>query len=427
MVVLGLNDEGTPGYPLQKLENGFVVPDVSLKEVHEIHRRQTELQIQRGIYAETFGYNYVLHPEHHFTPLGGSSPHPILTQTAIASRTDEIQLVQMANILPWHDPIRVAEQTAMLDVISDGRIGVGIGTGFGAREGETLGQYWGGTQQDKNKNWRSFEEKYNVLLQAWTEDSINHHGQFHDIPPTYVEWENSQEYFYLNDDVCDQEPTDFMDTDTESTILQSISVFPQPQQEPHPQLWKPVMSPESVKWVARQGINGCTHCTDFSELKDRIDLYHETAKEADWPDHRSKYDGEPFDRGWDERRSRGIVAILQVFNTEIADTETIDRWKLSLEFRQSSKKAMLPPEKAKKIAIDSEEALATLEKEQNPIVGTTEEIIDQIAAFKKICGYEDLILFINPKVVGISHDETIEQMRAFAEDVVPYFEEQSTN
>lgn len=421
MVHIGISDEGMPNYALKKLDNGFVVPDVSVADIHRNHRRQTRNQIEVAVAADELGYEYVVHPEHHFSLLGPISPNPVLIQTAVAERTEHVRLMQMANILPWHEPVRLAEQIAMLDVISDGRVEVGIGRGYGAREAATLGQYWGGTAEDDVRNQASFEETYEILRAAWTDDFVAHHGQFHDVPPTYTEWESEQEYRYLADDVSGHDPEEYMQVDagTGATTLKSLPVFPQPQQDPHPQIWKPTMSPRSIEWAAHRGINGCIHCSSFPDGKERIDRYHEAAEEAGWPDHRPEYDGEPFRRGWDGRRRRGVAAILNVFNTEVADEDTFERWMLAQEYALSGKQSV----RAKHADdIDAEEILADVDA---PIVGDAEEIIDRLAAFRDTCGYEDFVVFVQTKVFAMSHEENVEQLRAFAEDVVPYFEEQS--
>lgn len=420
MFEIGINDEGVPDYPLKKLDNGYVVPDVSVEDIHKYHRQQVDQQIERAVTAEKHGYDYVLHPEHHFAFLGATSPNPLFTQLAVAERTEDISLLQMANILPWHEPVRLAEQIAMLDIVSDGRTEVGIGRGFGSREGATLGQYWGGTPDYETQNHQSFREKYDILIQSWTQNFVSHHGHFHDVPPSYTRWENDQEYHYLANVAEEYEPDAYMNAELGTTTLRSLPVFPQPHQQPHPQIWKPVTSPESADWAARQGINGCTHCTTFDDVAELVDAYHDAAEVAEWPDHRPEYDGEPFRRGWDANRHRGIAVILSVFNTELADDEAFERWKLGQEHGLSRKKSSLPAEKAAKIDIDAEELL---QKMDSPIVGDTEEIIDQLAVFRDTCGYDDFIVIVQTKVPGMGHEESIKQFEAFANDVAPYFEE----
>jgi alkanesulfonate monooxygenase SsuD/methylene tetrahydromethanopterin reductase-like flavin-dependent oxidoreductase (luciferase family) len=84
----------------------------------------------------------------------------------------------MANILPWWHPIRVAEQAAMLDVISGGRLEFGIGRGYQPREAEVFGRPYGATIQDQERNRSYYHEAYEIIMKAWTQPSFSHHGEF---------------------------------------------------------------------------------------------------------------------------------------------------------------------------------------------------------------------------------------------------------
>lgn len=155
-------------------------------------------------------------------------------------------------------------------------------------------------------------------------------------------------------------------------------------------------------------------------MAERLDTYHDAAEEAGWPDHRPEYDGEPFRRGWDADRRRGVAAILEIFNTEVASERAIEHWKLGQEFQQSLNKATSPPAKAERIDIDAEKLVANYDA---PVVGTTEELIDQIATFKETCGYDDFVIFPSFNLAGMTYEEHEVQLRSFAEDVIPYFED----
>lgn len=419
MVQVGTANFGHPDYPLKELNNGLVVPDLSVSAIHRKQQRQLKNQIDFAIEAENLGYDYYLQPEHHFSFLGAVSPNPVVAQMAIAAQTDEIRLMQMANILPWHEPVRLAEQIGMLDIVSDGRVEVGIGRGAQSLEAGTLGQYWGASRIDRTKNRHSFEEKYELLLEAWTKNFASHRGTFHDVPPRYTEWENDQEYFYLADDVSGHAPSDYLGVDGDATTLQSLTIFPQTQQDPHPQVWKPAMSPSSMEWTARRGINACCHCTDFSEIKTWIDAYYEAAEEADWPDRRPAHDGEPFARGWDADRQRGVVVILTAFNTEVADEETFERWKLGQEIglvdtEELRSQRETDDELEIERRIDDADALA---------VGDGEEIANHITELLEVCEYRDPIVFLQTKVPGMTHEENLTQIRLLAEEVVPSLED----
>ena len=133
MLELGIFHNGASDLPTVMTPEGVVVSDGSLEEMHESDQRVVVNQVRQGVLADQLGFNYFFMTEHHFQPEGAElSPSPILTKTAIAARTKRIRLGQLANILSWWHPIRLAEQAAMLDVISGGRLEFGVGRGYPA-------------------------------------------------------------------------------------------------------------------------------------------------------------------------------------------------------------------------------------------------------------------------------------------------------
>ncbi|MFC7081360.1 LLM class flavin-dependent oxidoreductase [Halorussus caseinilyticus] len=390
-----------------------------MDEVHRNHQKQVENQVEVAVTADELGYDYALHPEHHFLMQNGSANNPLFTQSAVASRTEDIRLLQTAIILPWNEPIRIAEQAAMLDILSDGRVDIGIGIGTRTLENEPLGQYWGASSQNRAEAWESFEEKYEILVQAWTENFVDHHGTFHDVPPKHTIWENKHDYYYLKHTEDSPAPTEFMSAEGDEVTLNSLPIFPQPKQDPHPMMWRPTMSEGSVKWAAERGINGAVLPGTISQAKNLIDTYYEVAEEADWPDHRPEHDGEPFKFGWDADRRRGVACCVTVFNTDVADDETLERWRLGQEFVQSNNIGAKPDVSGAAIdatpQIESDETL--------PMVTDTEGIIERITELKEAIGYEDFILFVKASNPGLSREETEAQLRAFSEEVAPHFEE----
>jgi len=125
--------------------------------------------------------------------------HRLMTEMAIAALTKRIRLGQAANILTWHHPVRIAEQAAMLDVISGGRLDFGMGRGYQPRETEVLGGQMGATIQDQERNRAYFEEAYEIILKCWTQDSFSHHGEFFTIPPSYTRWNHQQTIAYFSE------------------------------------------------------------------------------------------------------------------------------------------------------------------------------------------------------------------------------------
>lgn len=132
-------------------------------EVYRNELRLTEL-------AEPLGFESVWGVEHHFTDYT-MCPDVLQFLTYMAGRTQKVQLGSMVVVLPWHDPIRVAEQVAMLDNISDGRMIFGIGRGLGRVEfdgfrvpmGESRERFVEGAEmilQGLERGWVEYDGKY---------------------------------------------------------------------------------------------------------------------------------------------------------------------------------------------------------------------------------------------------------------------------
>src|SRR5690606_38237487 len=88
-----------------------------------------------AVLADELGFDYVSFPEHHFVSFS-FSPNPLQLLTWVAARTTRINLMPAVVVLPWHDPLRVVEEAAVLDTVSGGRLWMGIGRGFARREYE---------------------------------------------------------------------------------------------------------------------------------------------------------------------------------------------------------------------------------------------------------------------------------------------------
>jgi len=91
------------------------------------------------VYAEELGYDGIWANEHHFAPYGGLIPSPAVLLSALAQRTTRVRLGTSVVVLPLHQPLEVAEQLAMVDLLSDGRLELGVGRGFVPFDYERLG------------------------------------------------------------------------------------------------------------------------------------------------------------------------------------------------------------------------------------------------------------------------------------------------
>ena len=170
----------------------------ALKEAME----QIELADQLGIDEVWLG-------EHRFSRHGLlSGIWTFLGQ--VAARTKHIRIGTAVIVLPLHNPILVAEEAAMLDVMSGGRLDFGIGAGYQRQEFEGIGV-------DIHESRERFQEAIDVIIKAWTEDKLTYHGKY--------------------------------------TNVDDVWVLPKPLQKPHPPLFQAVStSPASVEFAASRQI-----------------------------------------------------------------------------------------------------------------------------------------------------------------------------
>jgi alkanesulfonate monooxygenase SsuD/methylene tetrahydromethanopterin reductase-like flavin-dependent oxidoreductase (luciferase family) len=449
MVQVGIFFNGGTSRPLKRTDEGHLVVDASVAEIHEENKTVDRHALRQATLGEELGFTHFTCTEHHFQ-LGGAehSPNPLLLQTYIAAKTDEIRLRQIANIIVWHDPIRIAEQAAMLDNLSEGRVEFGIGRGYQPRENEMFGQYWGGTIQDEEKNRTSFAEKFDIIRKAWTEELFSHNGQFHHVPPAYTKWHHKQDYTYLADEVSGHDVDDVMDWDYDAeertkgyysqgdgdSTLSQVAVFPQPYQQPHPQVWEPVGSPRSIRFAAEHAINAYLTTGPPPVVAKLTETYYDHAEAAGWPDHRPEFDGEPFAFGWDAERARGVCTRRPVFLTDAADEETFEDWKESIEFEWGWYEPfdLYTPQLLEGFTGDDRwsefESLGypyeLVEEHGIVMVGTAEEVLEKLINLKETVGYEDFHVDIEVGGRGLSDDVAEEQLVAFGEHVLPYLEEE---
>jgi alkanesulfonate monooxygenase SsuD/methylene tetrahydromethanopterin reductase-like flavin-dependent oxidoreductase (luciferase family) len=166
--------------------------------------------VDYAVEAEALGYASIFVVEHHFTGYGQVSASLNLL-TWIAAKTKTLRVGTAVMVLPWHNPVLLAEQAATLDLLSDGRLDFGVGKGY--RHNEFAGFRIPMSEADER-----FEESLGVILKAWTsEERFSHQGK----------------YWQFND----------------------IVVEPPTRQKPHPPVWMGAGSPGSIATVAKRGAN----------------------------------------------------------------------------------------------------------------------------------------------------------------------------
>ena len=305
---------GALDLPVKTTPSGVVVVDGSLADAQASSNRVLLNQIRHGILAERLGYTAWAMTEHHFSVEGAEfSPNPLIVQTAVAAHTSRIRLMQIANIITQHHPVRLAEQLAMLDVISGGRLEPGSAVATSLERSRCSAGESARTVLDDERNRRFYEEAYDVILKAWTKPSFSHHGEFFSVPPSNTTWNHKQTIAYFSEPGADRALADVLDIGeptphmlpvlAANTTVKEITVFPQPLQKPYPQIWQPVSSPRSLRHAAKMGANTAIEVPNAT-ARQMTEIYYEEAERLGWPDRLGR--GE-FKYGWDAERRRGVV------------------------------------------------------------------------------------------------------------------------
>jgi len=228
----------------QQIEQGMVAlrPDLYQQMLREVSA-QVRL-------ADELGYDSVSFTEHHFHIEGFEvSNNPVLLDLYMAMQTKRIRVGQLGIVLPANNPIRVAEDIAMLDHMSGGRACAGFARGYQRRWVDIMAQQTHGIhgalphQHDEidAANRAAFEECFTIIRKAWTQPMLVHQGKYWKIPAGETTW--------------NLETTTKWGGGVENGILKSVGVVPKPLQQPHPPIFQPFASSEnSIRWCAREGV-----------------------------------------------------------------------------------------------------------------------------------------------------------------------------
>jgi alkanesulfonate monooxygenase SsuD/methylene tetrahydromethanopterin reductase-like flavin-dependent oxidoreductase (luciferase family) len=432
MIEVGVFHNGASDLPVIVTEDGIAINQGTLADTQRSAARIQVNQVRQGVLADQLGFDYFFMTEHHFQPEGAEfSPNPLQTETAIAALTKRIRLGQGANILTWHHPVRIAEQAAMLDILSGGRLEFGIGRGYQPRETEVLGGQLGATIQDQERNRAFFEEAYDILLKCWTEESFSYHGEFFTLPPSYTRWNHRQTIAYFSqagvgrslDDVIKLGAPDMYSSGNpvlaSTTKLTELQVYPQPIQKPHPQIWEPITSPRSVRFAAERGVNGYFIVEPNARLRENIALYYEEAAKAGWPD---RLDRGEFKFGWDCERRRGIITgrYIHIVDKGIGDMDRAGRaLEVQWDYYGPFGFAAVLADPGEEVDMGRKVTAEELRRRGTAIHGSVDQVISRIMEIKEVCGYDDFMFNAWFEMAGFEGSEVEDQMRCFAEEVLP--------
>ncbi|ETX03022.1 MAG: hypothetical protein ETSY1_01565 [Candidatus Entotheonella factor] len=181
-----------------------------------------ERAMQRIEIMDQTGYDAVWLAEHHFTTYS-VCPSVHMMGLHVASHTQHLRIGTGISLASFYHPLRLAEEVALLDVLSGGRVNWGAGSGFDPTEFKAFGV-------PPEERYSRFREAVEIVLAAWTQERLNWNGQH---------WQ-----------------------------FEDVEVLPKPLQHPHPPSWVAVSSLDSIAWAARHGLSVMmgphAHCDDMA-------------------------------------------------------------------------------------------------------------------------------------------------------------------
>jgi alkanesulfonate monooxygenase SsuD/methylene tetrahydromethanopterin reductase-like flavin-dependent oxidoreductase (luciferase family) len=284
--------------------------------------------VEYNAQAEALGYHSSFVVEHHFTGFGQISATLNLL-TWIGARTSTLRLGTAVMVLPWHNPVLLAEQVATMDLLSNGRIDLGIGPGYRHNE-------FAGFCIPMEEAEERFDESVQLLIRAWTSD---------------VPWSHRGKYWRFD----------------------NVVVEPPTAQKPHPPLWMGAGRPESIKKVAARGYNLLLdQFAPFDQTIDRFKLFKSEVQSL----------GRPFDPS--------TVAVARSVNVVMTAAEREKAIEARLAARRRTERLAQRPDGQNKASIMS--YASTLEAaEAGTLYGSPEEITAKLQTLRA-AGIEYVLL-----------------------------------
>lgn len=333
--------------------------------------------------ADALGYDTMWLTEHHFQFEGYEVlPNLIMFGQHLASQTKNLRLGQMFNVVPQWNPLRLAEDFALADIITGGRMEFGVGRGTVPREAWALGTVVASGDNDMSAehdriNREVFEESMEIIKRAWTNERFSFRGNHFVLPAEGIPDRGSN--------------------------VEDLTLIPRPQRTVD--IFQPVTSPETIEYVPRAGHKAIYWLQNADSQKQKWDRYAEIREDM----------GKPVGPGED----RALVLNVHVGKTR---EDAMRRGKpghdefckfLSPYGRFSSYR--MPD--GSKVPFDHCPTVQESIDQKIQAIGSVSDVVDTIGYWRDLLDLKHLVIFFD--FPGLSRDDMTEQLHLVAEEVMP--------
>jgi alkanesulfonate monooxygenase SsuD/methylene tetrahydromethanopterin reductase-like flavin-dependent oxidoreductase (luciferase family) len=314
-------------------------------------------ELEQARWLEDLGFEEAWLAEHNARVYGVTGSFQV-TAAALAATTKRIRIGAAVTRLPLHHPLHTAEDLALVDVLSNGRLDWGIGKGYDPLEFETYGVPF----EERDARW---QEALDIVLSCWRDGGITHEGRFWTIP--------------------------------------EVELFPKPLQRPHPPVYLMVtQSDDSVVFAAQRlypVIFG--QGPDWDDARRKMDLYRRTAAEA----------------GFSADEIAAVTSkVAQLKQVHVADStaQARDEYEKGLMwyFAMSANRGMFGFNR-------EPQPYDYYLQHRSVMLGTPEAVADQIEEYRAYTGIENIVCWFN--CGGQPHEQVRRSMQLFAGKVMPRF------
>jgi len=326
--------------------------------------------------ADRLGFDYVWEVEHHFLEEYSHSPAPEVFYGAVTQRTKNIRIAHGVRLLPFNfnHPIKIAEQAAVLDILSNGRMELGTGR-------STTAQELDGFNVDYDRTREEVKEALEIIVKAWTEEVLEYDGKLMKIPPRRV--------------------------------------VPKPIQKPHPPMWMACVAPDSYEMAGDRGLGVLSFNFNWDQVRLMMEMHRKACAQRSNPI--PKVINEAF----------AGVAIMHVAENKEEEALGLDgaRWFLhnvaKLFEPLMAKNKLYSYEYLRNVFamdLDPKDASdAQLKEHHMVVVGNPDEVINKLENFRK-AGLSQVICF---KQAGrIPHANIMQSIKRVGKYILPHFNPQ---